>query len=169
MKGGKSVINYRSADGADYFVSTYADMILRICRTYSLDKDDAQDICQEIYIKLFNGGYSFEGPEKEKAFIARAAANACKDILKSGWFKKRANSDEPEEKPDEKADNSELRSAVESLPSKYKEAVYFYYYEGYDINETAKIVGRSAGCVKKRLSRAREMLRKELDVTYETI
>lgn len=163
------MIDYRSADGADHFVSTYADMILRICRTYSLDKDDAQDICQEIYIKLFNGGYSFEGPEKEKAFIARAAANACKDILKSGWFKKRAASDGVTERADEKTDNSELSQAVKELPTKYREAVYFYYYEGYDINETAKIVGRSADCVKKRLSRAREMLRKELEVTYETI
>lgn len=163
------MIDYKSPEAADHFVDTYADMILRICLTYSLNKADAQDICQEIYIKLFRGGYSFESDEKEKAFIARSAANACKDILKSGWFSRRAGMERVTEKAEEKDNNSELRSAVRNLPIKYREAIYFYYYEGYDINGTAEILGRSPVCVKKRLSRAREMLRKELEITYETI
>ncbi|MCD8036280.1 MAG: sigma-70 family RNA polymerase sigma factor [Clostridiales bacterium] len=157
------MIDYKSPNGAEHFVNTYADMILRICLTYSLNKADAQDICQEIYIKLFKGGYRFGSHAQEKAFIAKAAANACKDMLRSCWFKERRNTDFILDKAEEKSGEPELKSVLEHIPAKYREAVYFYCYEGYDINETAEIIGRSADCVKKRLSRAREMLRKELE------
>ena len=161
--------DFKSTDGAGYFVNTYADMILRICFTYSLGKSDAQDICQEIYIKLFKGNYRFKTQEMEKAFIAKSAANKCKDILKSGWFKRKRNLDELTDIPDSSGYDIELKSAVEKRPIKYKEVVYFYYYEGYDINETAEIMGCSTGCIKKRLSRARKMLRKIVEVPYETV
>lgn len=73
---------------AERFVADYADPILRLCLTYSLSREDAQDICQDIFLKLLEAGRQFNDTEHEKAFILRAAINACKDLLKSAGHSK---------------------------------------------------------------------------------
>lgn len=74
---------WNSPGQAERFVSEYADPILRLCLTYSLTREDAQDICQEIFLKLLEGKRQFQDREHEKAFILRSAINCCKDLLKS--------------------------------------------------------------------------------------
>ena len=56
------------------------------------------------------------------------------------------------------------------LPVRYREAVNLYYYEGYNAEEIAAMVGAKPAAVRQRLARAREKLRKELEGSeYETI
>ena len=74
---------WNSPGQAERFVSTYADPILRLSLTYSLTREDAQDICQDIFLKLLEEGREFQDLEHEKAFVLRAAINRCKDLLKS--------------------------------------------------------------------------------------
>ena len=70
---------------AERLVNTYSDLILRLSYTYLKSTADAQDICQTVFLKLLTNPRSFESPEHEKAWIIRATANACKDLLKSHW------------------------------------------------------------------------------------
>ena len=73
---------------AERLVDTYSDMILRLCYTYLKNTQDAEDICQEVFLKLLTGRMSFTSAAHEKAWILRTASNACKDLLKSAARKR---------------------------------------------------------------------------------
>ena len=68
---------------AERLVQTYSDLILRLAYTYLKSTHDAEDICQNIFLKLLTGGRTFDSPAHEKAWIIRATANACKDSLRA--------------------------------------------------------------------------------------
>ena len=68
---------------AQRLVQTYADLILRLGYTYLKSTHDAEDVCQNVLIKLLQTDRAFESAEHERAWIVRATANACKDVLRS--------------------------------------------------------------------------------------
>ena len=73
---------------AERLANTYADAILRLSYTYLKNTQDAQDVCQTVFVKLLTEPREFESPRHERAYILRMAANACKDLLKSPWRKR---------------------------------------------------------------------------------
>lgn len=161
--------DWKTREKAESFVNMYSDIILRICITYSLSKEDAFDICQNTYIKLMEKNIVFEDYKKERSYIIKIAVNQCKDILKSSRFNKNIpiydyeNTDFSHSRYDE----MELLDIIKKLPTKYREIIYFYCIEGFTSEETSDIVGISASAVRKRLSRARNMLKKYMEVDYE--
>lgn len=161
----------RAADAAA-FVQRYSGMILRLCFTYSLGRADAQDICQNIFLKLLQSDRRFDSEGETRAFIIRMTVNKCKDVLKSGWRRRSVPLDEliEREVPFLPEENTGVLAAVQRLPVKYREAVYLYYYEGYNAEEIAAMVGAKPAAIRQRLARAREKLRKELEGSgYETV
>ena len=61
---------------AERLVNTYADLILRLSYTYLKNTQDAQDICQTVFLKFMEKPRTFRSPEYEKAWIIRAAVLA---------------------------------------------------------------------------------------------
>lgn len=150
---------------AEYLAQTYADAILRLSYTYLKNTQDAQDICQTVFVKLLTEPREFESPEHERAYVLRMAANACKDILKSPWRKKTCGLEACMELPaPEEADGS-LLAAVNSLPPHYRAVIYLYYYEGYQAAEIGTILGVPTATVHTRLARGRAKLRELLGGT----
>ena len=163
---------WKDAADAAQFVRQYSNMILRICFTYSLGRADAQDICQNVFLKLLQSDRRFNSEGETRAFIIRVTINECKDVLKSGWRRRSVPLDEliEREVPFLPEENTGVLAAVQRLPVKYREAVYLFYYEGYNAEEIAAMVGAKPAAVRQRLARAREKLRKELEGgEYETI
>ena len=163
---------WKSAADAAAFVQRYSGMILRLCFTYSLGRADAQDICQNVFLKLLQSDRRFDSEGETRAFIIRMTVNECKDVLKSGWRRRSVPLDEliEREVPFLPEENTGVLAAVQRLPVKYREAVYLYYYEGYHAEEIAAMVGAKPAAIRQRLARAREKLRKELEGSgYETI
>ena len=118
---------------AERLVETYSDLILRLCFHYTKSTADAEDICQELFIKLLTRGSRFESPEHEKAWVIRAAINLCKDEFKAA----RRNVEPLENAADQAAyteSETDVMEAVMSLPLKYREVVYLHYYEGYSLS-----------------------------------
>lgn len=146
---------------AKRLVDTYSDMILKICFTYMKNTEDAEDICQNVFLKLLTGNKKFEDDEHEKAWIIRVAVNECKDLLKSAYKQRNVNVDITNDiyTKDETLEE-ELSDIVNSLPESYREVIYLYYYEGYSIREIADILGQSEASVTKRLSRGRKKIEK---------
>lgn len=68
---------------AERLVNTYSDLILRLSYTYLHSAQDAEDICQTVFLKCLTSGQVFESRDHEKAWIIRTAVNACKDLLRS--------------------------------------------------------------------------------------
>ena len=137
----------------------YSRDVFRLALSYLHSSQDAEDICQSVFLKLLERNITLL-PQKEKAWLLKCTANACKNQLKSFW---RQNRDDLNEKIvfTEPRDR-ELWSVVGSLPPKYRAVVHLYYYEGYDQGEIAEILGISRTAVQTRMQRARAILEKEL-------
>lgn len=166
---GENMDDWKTREKAEYFVNTYSDIILRICITYSLSKEDAFDICQNAYIKLMKKNMVFEDYKKERSYIIKIAVNECKDILKSSRFKKNVSIDKYENTSflSSHYDEMEILDIIKKLPEKYRNIIYFCCIEGFTSDETSDILGISPSAVRKRLSRARNMIKKYMEVDYE--
>lgn len=149
---------------AQRFVTDYADPILRLCMTYSLTREDAQDICQEIFLKLLEQEKEFTDREHEKAYIIKMAINACKNLLKSAGRRRVVPMDQAERVPAPEGECSELIQLIRTLPEHYGAVVYLFYYEGYSLDEIAKLCSCTPAAARKRLSRSRKLLAKKLEV-----
>ena len=163
---------WQDAADATAFVRLYSSIILRVCFTYSLGRADAQDVCQNIFLKLLQIDRQFDTEGETRAFILRMAINECKDILKSGWRRRSVPLDEliEGEIPFLPAEDTGVLAAVQRLSVKHREAIYLYYYEGYNAEEIATMVRAKPAAVRQRLARARAKLKQELEGSeYETL
>lgn len=151
---------------AERLVHTYSDLILRLSYTYLKSTHDAEDICQTVFLKLLTGGPAFGSPAHEKAWIIRATANACKDVLRSAFRQRTVALEAAASAAAPEAPDSEVLEAVMALPENYREAVYLHYFEGYSIREIAALLGRSEAAVSAHLSRGRHKLRDVLGGNY---
>ena len=155
---------WNSERQAGRFVEAYADAVLRLCLTYSLTREDAQDICQNIFLTLLEDGRQFADEEHERAFVLRCTINACKDLLKSAGRRRNVPIEEAERLPAPEREDSSLPEAIRSLPKHYGTALYLFYYEGCSLDEIARLCGCTSAAARKRLSRARKLLAKRLEV-----
>ncbi|MBQ9057845.1 MAG: RNA polymerase sigma factor [Atopobiaceae bacterium] len=145
-------------------------MILRLCYTFLQSTADAEDICQDVLLKILTSDIEFSSSEHEKAWIIRATSNACKDLLKSARYTRVRTLDQDLEVMDERDEfepvSSSVDCSVEQLPSKYREVIYLRYYEGYSSKEIAELTNQSVEAVYQQLSRARKLLKSELVGEY---
>lgn len=139
-------------------VQRYADMIMRIAFTYLKNNADAQDVCQEVFIKVVKLQKTFELAEHEKAWIIRVTINACKDMLRSPW-KRFFSPIRDASIPIQHSDNREVVARVLELDQKYRIVIYLYYFEDYSTAEIAQLLNRNESTVRTQLKRAREMLK----------
>lgn len=148
----------------------YKDTIYRIAYTYVHNYEDAEDIMQEVFIKYLNSDEAFKSLDNEKYWLIRVTINLCKNKLSSSWNKKividEIITDDVEENKDD-SDTKKVYYAVTNLPIKYKEPIVLFYYEDLKIEEIAQILKKTTSCIKKRLERARQMIKKEIEENEE--
>ena len=154
----------RSEEEANRAIELYADTVKRICMVHLKNRADTEDIFQTVFLKYVLSSQVFESPEHEKAWIIRVTVNACRDLLKSFFRTRTVPLDQlPERVKGLKEDYSELLEAVLSLPEKYKDVVYLYYYEGYKAEEIGRLLGKKVNTVYTLLTRARHLLKEKLE------
>ncbi len=144
----------------DYLFDTYSEMILKIAYTYLKNTNSAEDILQEVLLKILKKKIYFVNSKQEKYWLIRVTINLCKDYLKSAWYRKNVALDEtisylPKEQ------ESVLKQVLE-LPENYKTVIYLYYYEGFHLQEIAKILHQKTATIGTWLARARKMLEEKL-------
>lgn len=147
-------------------VDKYSDMVLRLALTYLKNIYDAQDVCQEVFIKIFQQEKTFLDPEHEKAWIVRVTINTCKDVMKSQW-KRRFLPSEEIVLPITDDENKEVVSFVLELPLKYRSVIYLHYFENYSTAEIAKLLNRNEATVRTQLKRARDILKTKITGGFE--
>lgn len=154
----------RSEQEVNRAVEKYADTVFRICILHLKNKNDAEDIFQEVFLKFALNDKEFENANHEKAWIIRVTINACKDLIKSFFRNRTISIDELISVADEeKEDLSYVLEAVLKLPVKYRDAIYLHYYEGYSALEIGEILGKNENTVYSILSRGRSMLKESLE------
>jgi len=152
---------------AEVLVARYADLLLRVGKTWLGDLDDAKDICQTVLIKLLEDPRDFPDEAQERAWVIRVAVNECKNWKKSAWFRRRVPLDEGLELAveDPEPEDGSLLAQVQSLPAMYREVIFLRYYEGYEVREIAALLGRSPALVSTHLKRGKEKLKSMLGGT----
>lgn len=85
---------YMNSHNVQQLVNRYSDMILRISFMQLKSTDDAEDICQDVFMKLLTGDFQFESEAHEKAWIIRTTINACRDHMRTSFWKRATVLDE---------------------------------------------------------------------------
>lgn len=137
------------------------DNVYRICYMYVLQKSDAEDLTQSTFIKYLNKKPTFENLSHEKAWFSVVATNNCKNHFKT-WWNKNTSSLLTDEFFDSTSDNSYVLECVLSLPTKYKQIVYMYYYMGYTTREISSLISINESTVRTHLSKARSLLKDKI-------
>ncbi len=148
-------------------VSEYGDLILRIGYTYLSSLQDAEDLCQEVLVKLMSREEAFRDGERERAWVIRVSINACKDLLRSRRHRQTVSLDSVVEPAAPRAADrlveretaGEVLGCVQRLPLKYREVVFLFYYQGFSVKRIAGLLGCKEDTVAQRLHRARKKLR----------
>ena len=157
--------SYGTNDVVEEALSKYSNLVRKICFLYLHNHHDVEDVFQEVFLKLLQTNKAFESEEHEKAWICKVTINKCKDHSKSFW-RKNVESIEDKEIPFEDSKEFEVMSAVLSLPVKFKDVIYLFYYEGYTVKEISKLTNRKENTVYSDLHRAREILKQRLGGSY---
>ena len=156
---------YHAGDAA-YFermYEQYATDVLRVSYFYLGDRQKAEDVCQDVFVRLItNAPVLPEG--KEKAWLLKVALNRCRDLWRGAWVKRVVLGSPAFElvpAPDEigkLTDQQELMGAIHQLPTTFREVILLHYYQGYGITEIAEMMNLPEGTISSRLSRGRKKL-----------
>ncbi len=146
----------------------YGEMLYKIAFLYTKNSADTEDILQDIFIKYFSLKKTFSSPEHEKAWFIRITQNKAIDYIRKSHLRDyELNTALEKEQISSDSDTTELKEELFKkllcLDNKYKTVVVLYYYYDYSTEEIAKTMKISVAAVKKRLQRAREKLKKEME------
>ena len=147
-----------------HLADTYLDMVYRIAYNAVKHPVDADDVAQNVMLRLCRAAPDFDSEEHAKRWLIHVALNESKRFSTSTWRQKIVSLEEETttavtfDTPKE----SELFSEVMKLPTRYRIPLYLYYYEGYAIAEIAELLSTKESTIQTRLARARAKLKHTL-------
>ena len=167
-----TAVPYLPAETTDEVVRHYSPLVWRIALTKTRSTHDAEDIFQDVFMKLAMNTKPFASEEHRKAWLIRVTVNCCNSHFVAPW---RKNVDMIEDAvlsqlPDEDTvksgggdSSSDVYAQVLRLPQNMRDVILLFYYENMSIREISHVLQITEANVKKRLSRARQKLKLELD------
>lgn len=157
--------NNRHAQQVIY--SKHAPKMLSICRQYVKDVHQAEDIMITAFMKVFTSLKSFEHKGSFEGWIRRIMVNECISYLR---VQKKVKFLEDEFYIEDTFNNIEshfsvedIQTLIDGLPDGYRMVFNLYAIEGFKHQEIAKMLGINEGTSKSQLSRAREMLKDQIN------
>lgn len=170
-----------SKEELERLMNSYGNDVLRTAFIYLKDKHLAEDVFQEVFIKVYKNFHKFNGKSNEKTWILSITINSCKDMLRSSWIKKVLSFQDPEygilnikensinidDVVIKNIESEDLLKKVMDLPKKYKEVILLYYYHELSTSEISKTLKIPEGTVRNRLYRARGLLKYNIGGTIE--
>ena len=136
----------------------HRDDVYRLALSYTRNAQEAEDVCQTVFLKLMEQEHITPG--QEKAWLMQVTANECRNLLRSSWWRK--TTDLEEAMPVPSPQYSDVFQVVMGLKPKYRVVVYLRYYEEYTTQEIGQLLKISQSAVTTRLNRARRMLKEQL-------
>lgn len=151
-----------TGENAEKYVRLYHTMLYRLAFSYVRSAADAEDVCQDSFLRLLSYPGEFPSDEDCKRWLIRVAVNLSKNLLKYRKIHGEPLDDSAEELPAEQTPESVLLPLIKTLSPEYGAVIHLFYYEGYSAKEIAGILGISVTAVTSRLSRGRRKLKKLL-------
>lgn len=173
-----------AAESFEQVMEFYMPMVYRIAFARLADRSDAEDVTQDVFLRYFRTGMTYNSEEHRKAWLIRCAVNCAKNAAGSAWHRHRASGDilenfaDPDNEPassgcEEQFEKTERRlaviNAVMKLPEKYRTVIHLFYYEDMSVAQISNATGTGESTIKSQLSRARKLLKPLLlDIADQT-
>lgn len=184
VSGGEAALIQRCASGDEMafaqLVSEHQRMVVQLAVNLLGDRDEALDLSQEVFLRVFRTIARFRGQSTLRTWIYRIAVNQARNrhrfwrrrhradqvsldvhVATHGEFRSRADAG-PDRVFAQKELAAQLQSALDGLPFDQRTAIILREVDGLSYDEIAYSLGVAVGTVKSRLTRARQTLRFEL-------
>ena len=155
------------------YLRLYKDDVYRVALYFTKNKDDAEDLTQDAFIRAYTFFNRFRHDTNFKAWILKIMRNLYITQVKKKRFTVE-HQDEHMVMPHSNNNTEkqlldslrvmDVKKAIDLLPAEFKEIIILCELEGYSYEEIAKIIGIPVGTVRSRLHRARLLLRERLAV-----
>ena len=157
-------MSYMTNDEFNRVYNAYYKLLLHVAFDYLHSKNDAEDVIQEVFMKLYESRKQFNDDEHLKYWLIKVTNNKCIDHLRHIKNKEiLINNDHIDilNNQDNKEDSLQKRvqEAIDKLNINDKTIIVLYYYNDLSLKEISKVLSISEVNVKKRISRARIKLK----------
>ncbi|KMK78333.1 RNA polymerase factor sigma C [Alkalihalobacillus pseudalcaliphilus] len=151
-------------------MQNHGDEILRLIYSYVKNREVAEDLTQDVFIKVYQRIDQFQQRSTLRTWLYRIAINQSKDYLKSWHFRKVHTEEEPfflqrhdgrtpEQLTIQQSETEAIIEKVFLLPLKYREVIYLFYYQECSVKEVAELLQLKEATVKTRLYQARKKMK----------
>jgi RNA polymerase sigma factor (sigma-70 family) len=137
----------------------HGDMVYRLALCRMQSTADAEDVYQDVFVRLLGQPEQGWEGERLKAWLIRTTLNRCADLHRFRLRRPVLAWSEAADLAQPADERAEVWDAVAHLPEKLRTAVHLYYAEGYSTEEIAALLGVPAATVRTRLRRARMKLK----------
>lgn len=145
------------------YIRLYRKNVCMTAMFYVKNAGDAEDIAQDVFLKLCTFDGTFDSDEHVKAWLLKCAINRCKNLLRSYRYRFTVPlEDAADMMYFDKTDEDSMLQLIAKLGTDSRIALYMHYYEGYTVREIADITGKSESAVTSALRRGRQKLKKML-------
>lgn len=140
-------------------MTAHGDAVYRLALCRLQNTADAEDVYQDVFLRLLGQSVADWDGEHLKAWLLRTAINRCVDVSRFRLRRPTLSLDEIPDVPRSSDEAAELWEAVARLSEKLRTVVHLHYAEGYQTEEIAAMLGVPAATVRTRLRRARMKLK----------
>ncbi len=153
----------------------YSQKMYSVCLRYSHDQDQAKDLLQDGFIRVFQNLTTFKGEGSFEGWVRRIMVNGCLESLRkpeNKIFHEDVNDVESElsyEPNMRKLDVQYVLRKIQELAPGYRAVFNLFVVEGYQHQEIAEMLGISESTSKSQLSRARKLLQEMLAGEYSNL
>lgn len=158
-----------------FLVANHQRLVVHIVGRVVQNKEDVEDICQEVFIKVFKKIKNFRGDSRLSTWIARIAYNTSISHVRKNKVVEQSYDENPGIVIDKKYGDSNqkilekkeakqfLMEKIEELPLHYRTVLTLYHLEEFSYKEIEEITEMPEGTIKSYLSRARKILKEKLE------
>jgi RNA polymerase sigma-70 factor (ECF subfamily) len=162
-----------------FLVSKHQRLVVHVVSRIVQQQEDLEDICQEVFIKVFKKLKDFRGDSKLSTWVATIAYNTSISHLRKGKNDAHSYDEQPglilgevDESLNQKIVEREeakkyLLALIEKLPVQYRTVLTLFHLEEFSYKEIEEITGMPEGTIKSYLSRARNILKEKLEKITE--
>jgi len=163
-----------------YLVANHQRLVLHVVGRVIQRQDEVEDICQEVFIKVYSKMKKFRGDSRLSTWIATIAYNtSITHIRKQNRRGEQSYDDNPaliamekdtksnQKLLEKKEAKKYLMRMIETLPVNYRTVLTLYHLEEFSYKEIEEITGMPEGTIKSYLSRARKLLKGKLEKVVE--
>ena len=154
-----AIQSLRTNDCVDEVIDKYSNMVYRLAFANMKNKQDAEDVFQEVFLRYISKPRTFENEEHRKAWLIRVTINRSRSLW-SSCFRKTEPLDDS--LPAETTVENDLSEYLALLPQKYRTVIHLFYYEELSVKQISEILDAKESTVRTWLTRARSILGEKL-------